>query len=194
MRCRSSDDSDVYLVSVSMVFSLARATAHSHATSPAGGDYSRAMEPDLRRSAGRGRPSAKLTINLAIELVAVGKDGVEALQYERGGAQVARIYIRQDPLPARLPECALGLHLALSLRGQLGHDDTPIGLGASALDVTGGRQVLKHLGDRRWRELGSEGKLTGRERALLAELDQEFHLGVADLRAEQVCVAPAQTP
>ena len=95
-------------------------------------------------------------------------------------------------IPAALPGLALGLDLARALAGQPRDDHAAVGIGANPFDVTARGQVIEHLGDRRGGQPRGAREISRRELAALVELDQQLELGVAQLRAGQVGVAPAQ--
>ena len=82
--------------------------------------------------------------------------------------------------------------LRRALGGQARDHHPPVGLRARALDVAALGEVVEHLRDRRRREPRRGRELAGRQLAALVQLDQQLELGVAELGAAEVRVAPAQ--
>jgi len=91
---------------------------------------------------------------------------------------------RLEARPALLDEAPAAV-------GERGEHDAPIALGAPALDETGPREPLQHLGHARRAQVGGKRKLAPRHLSLVAKAEQQAVLRVGEL-ARSVGLAPAQ--
>jgi len=92
---------------------------------------------------------------------------------------------RLEPGPAFLDEPS-------PIVGERGEHDAPVAIGALALDETGGREPLEHLGDARRAEVGGNREVAQRQPTLVAKAEQQAVLRVGEL-ARAVGLTPAHS-
>ncbi|MFZ0379642.1 MAG: hypothetical protein WAL38_17570 [Solirubrobacteraceae bacterium] len=99
----------------------------------------------------------------------------------------------QSGAETRLEPSAPLLDQPASTIGQRGMHHAPVAVGALAVDQTGGREPVQHLGHARRAQVGGVREVAHRHLSLVAKAEEQAVLRVGEF-ARSVCLASAQPP